>query len=342
MEDPDQDGSLPFLDTKVTPGPNNTHITTVYRKPTHKDQYLHWNSNHFITAKCSVFNTLVHRAKVVSSNPQSLHKELDHIRKALQSCQFPTWALNKLKQKFECRHYTSAELSSLDNQPNNNHNNNGTNKNNNNRNISIVVPYIQGLREKFKRACNNMEIQVYFKGTNTIKALLMAPKDQDNKLQKSRVYLQIQMPTQKLSRGIHYWVWKSIWEQAKRISQGPIPNPWTQQLHRTSSQPRLLHHCSQGCTGNTKKHQRGHEHLGKWPFFKQELGKILATTHLGTNSARHPGTSTKIKPPPLPPPPTWTHHLLPANHSGGTNILVSITCGDATTTPQYLAHLLNP
>ena len=57
MGEPDQHGSLPFLDTKVTPGSNNTFITTVYRKPTHTDQYLQWDSNYFITAKHSVYNT---------------------------------------------------------------------------------------------------------------------------------------------------------------------------------------------------------------------------------------------------------------------------------------------
>ena len=66
--EPTQQGSLPFLDTLVTTEPNNTFSTTVYRKPTHTDQYLHWDSNHHITAKQSVYNTLAHRAKVVSSS----------------------------------------------------------------------------------------------------------------------------------------------------------------------------------------------------------------------------------------------------------------------------------
>ena len=96
VEEPNQDGSLPFLDTKVTPGPNSTLNTTVYRKSTHTDQYLHWDSNHFITAKLSVYNTLAYRAKVISSNQQVLNKKMEHIRTALHCCHFPTWALNKL------------------------------------------------------------------------------------------------------------------------------------------------------------------------------------------------------------------------------------------------------
>ena len=39
-EDPNKEGALPFLDTLVSPGSNNTLITTVYWNPTHTDQYL--------------------------------------------------------------------------------------------------------------------------------------------------------------------------------------------------------------------------------------------------------------------------------------------------------------
>ena len=64
----------------------------------------------------------------------------------------------------------------------------------NTKTISIVVPYIHGLDEKLKRTCNKQGIQVHFKGTNTIKQLLMAPKDKDDKLQKSGVIYQYKCP----------------------------------------------------------------------------------------------------------------------------------------------------
>ena len=121
--EPTQQGSLPFLDTLVTIEPNNTFSTTVYMKPTHTDQYLHWDSNHHITAKQSVYNTLAHRAKVVSSSQDRLDQELQHIKTALQACQFPNWALNQWHHRF---------LNS--NQANNNNhtnNNNNTNQDNN-------------------------------------------------------------------------------------------------------------------------------------------------------------------------------------------------------------------
>ena len=78
--EPTQQGLLPFLDTLVTIEPDNTFSTTVYRKPTHTDRYLYWDSNHHITAKQSVYNTLAHRAKVVSSTQDKMDRELQHFK----------------------------------------------------------------------------------------------------------------------------------------------------------------------------------------------------------------------------------------------------------------------
>ena len=39
-EEAQQDGSMPFLDTLVTPQDDVTLTTSVYRKPTHTDLYL--------------------------------------------------------------------------------------------------------------------------------------------------------------------------------------------------------------------------------------------------------------------------------------------------------------
>ena len=132
--------------------------------------------------------------KVVSNNPASLTKELEHIKMALQAWYFPIWALNRFQYNFEHRHYNNNEPSSTESQHNNNHNNNGTSNNNNNKNISMVVPYIQGLGERFKRTCNRKGIQVHFNGSNTIRILLLAPKDKDTKLQKSGVIYKYKCP----------------------------------------------------------------------------------------------------------------------------------------------------
>ena len=60
-----EDGTIPFLDTIVKPEADGKLSTTVYRKPTHIDQYLQWDSHHHLSAKFSVIHTLSHRAQTV-------------------------------------------------------------------------------------------------------------------------------------------------------------------------------------------------------------------------------------------------------------------------------------
>ena len=97
MEDSRADGSIPFLDTLVTPCPDGSLSTRVYRKPTHTDLYLQWDSHHTIAAKYSVVSTLHHRAKAVSSTQQLLEQEEHHLEKVLKENKYPSWALNRGK-----------------------------------------------------------------------------------------------------------------------------------------------------------------------------------------------------------------------------------------------------
>ena len=57
-----------------------------------------------------------------------------------------------------------------------------------------MVLHIKGLWEKFKNTCTSLGIQVHFKGNNTIRTLFMAPKDEDNKYQKSGVIYRFKCP----------------------------------------------------------------------------------------------------------------------------------------------------
>ena len=99
VEDNKEDGSIPFLDTIVKPETDGSLSITVYRKPTHTDQYLQWDSHHLLSAKFSVINTLPHRAKTVCSRPELLQQEMDHLRKALTKCKYPKWALDKVEKR---------------------------------------------------------------------------------------------------------------------------------------------------------------------------------------------------------------------------------------------------
>ena len=62
-----------------------------------------------------------------------------------------------------------------------------TGQNNNKTNLYMVVPYHQGLSERIKRTCNKFEVQVFLKGGQTIRSLLMAPKEKHPITNKSGV-----------------------------------------------------------------------------------------------------------------------------------------------------------
>ena len=80
---------FPFLDTLTKPTPNSIE-STVYRKLTHTDRSLDYNSNHPISAKVSVMHTLINRVEQLCYTPEFLAKEMNHPHKVLQDNHYPT------------------------------------------------------------------------------------------------------------------------------------------------------------------------------------------------------------------------------------------------------------
>ena len=93
------DGSMPFLDTLVTPQSDGRLATKVCRKPTHTNQYLQWDSHHAISNKYSIISSLLHRAKNICSNQQLLEEEQAQIHRTLSTCKYPDWVINRMKLK---------------------------------------------------------------------------------------------------------------------------------------------------------------------------------------------------------------------------------------------------
>ena len=166
VEDNKEDGSIPFLDTIVKPEADGTLSITVYRKPTHTDQHLQWDSHHHLSAKFSVIHTLSHRASTVCSKPELLQQEKDHLRKALTKCQYPKWALDKVEKRLNRSTRQVSDGGTTGVQP-------ATNKVKNKGHI--VIPYTQGLCESIKKICGRYGIQTHFKGGRTIKNPLVSP-----------------------------------------------------------------------------------------------------------------------------------------------------------------------
>ena len=162
------------MDTIVKPKAGGKLSITVYRKPTHTDQYLQWDSHHHLTAKYSVINTLTHRAKIVSNKPDLLQKEMEHLRKALTHCKYPKCTLDMVKKRL--MKPPSEVSNAADSQGTA-----GTQLTTNEVKYMghIVIPYTQGLCKSIKKICSRYGIQTHFKGKSTIKNLLVSPKDKD-------------------------------------------------------------------------------------------------------------------------------------------------------------------
>ena len=177
--------TVPFLHTIVKPEVDGKLSTTVYRKLTHTDQYLQWDSHHHLSAKFSVINTLSHRAQTVCRNPELLHIEKTHLRNALTQCKYPKWALDKVERRLN-------KLSSEASDGANNQGTTGAQPSLKEVKVKghIVIPYAQGLCESIKKICGRYGIQTYFKGSNTTRNLLVLPKDKDPIVSKSgAIYL---------------------------------------------------------------------------------------------------------------------------------------------------------
>ena len=181
----------------------------VYHKPTHTDQYLQWDSHHSLSAKYSVTGTLTHWDKVVCTDPELLQGELNHLRRALVKCNYPTWAINRVQNKVLNNNREDTNNNSVNTNTNNiqaqttkigdnsispTHNNNNqdnsqtTTRHGNKATIGqVVIPYTKGIMESIKHICGKYGIQVHFKGNTTIKQVLMKPKDQNPKGMKSGI-----------------------------------------------------------------------------------------------------------------------------------------------------------
>ena len=125
----------------ITPDENDRLNTSVYRKETQRDQYLHWDSHHSISSKYSVVGTLFHRARTVCSTPGELQKEVKHLHQSLKRCKYPYWAINRVKLRSASTHLKKKRS---------NNNQAGSSRNSGPKPY-IVVPYHQGLSESYKK-----------------------------------------------------------------------------------------------------------------------------------------------------------------------------------------------
>ena len=143
---------------------DGTIKTRAYRKATYTDQYLNFESNHPLEHKRGVVRTLAHRAESIFSDPKDREGEIDHVRTALSYNGYPSWLLKDPKQPAE-EQQPSRQATTLPSS--------GTSK----KKYPVVMPYIHGFSEELRRILKGYDIPAYFKPSNTLRQLLVRPKD---------------------------------------------------------------------------------------------------------------------------------------------------------------------
>lgn len=133
----------------------------MYRKPTHTDQYLNFQSHHPIQHKLGVVRTLMDRCNRIVTEEQDRKEEEAHIISALKKCGYPDWTFNTVKKQMN----KSTDKTKTD-------------KPNDEKCKGLVIlPYVQGVSECIHRNLLKYKIASAFRPMNTIRQLLVHPKD---------------------------------------------------------------------------------------------------------------------------------------------------------------------
>ena len=169
----EEENQLAFLDTLAIRTHTGEIQTKVFRKSTHTDQYLDYRSHHPLEHKRSVVNTLLYRADNVVSEENDRKDEKQHITDALKRCHYPPWVIKNPKPK------TRQDP----------HENNTQDRSRYTR--TTVIPYIKGLSEKIRSELKKHKISTMFKPHNTLRNMLVKPKDKTDKMNQAGIIYHI-------------------------------------------------------------------------------------------------------------------------------------------------------
>ena len=85
----EDEGNMPFLDLNIKHHPDGTLSTNVFRKKTHTDKYLNFQSHHALAHKLAVVRTLHNRANTHCTFPSDRVEESKRVCRALQLNGYP-------------------------------------------------------------------------------------------------------------------------------------------------------------------------------------------------------------------------------------------------------------
>ena len=158
-----------YLDMCIIRKENGHLEFNVFRKETHTDKYLDFNSYHPLCHKQSTARSLFSRAIKICDN-KYINKELDHITSALSTNSYPSNLIKKVKE--------NSFQSAVDRSK---------------KQLKYVsAPYIKGASERVSRILKPYDIELAHKPTNTIKSNICHMKDKRENQDKAGIVYQLE------------------------------------------------------------------------------------------------------------------------------------------------------
>ncbi len=144
----ESDSKLPMLDVLVNRKVSGSLSFSVYRKATHTDHYLQFDSHQPLEHKLGVMRTLRHRANTTVSDKNTLKDEEDHIKQALCIAGYPKWTWNM---------------------PNSTAKKGSQNKEKRQIKGHVTLPYIKGVTESLTRVIRSHDVAVHTRPMNKLR-----------------------------------------------------------------------------------------------------------------------------------------------------------------------------
>ena len=155
--------------------------TSVFRKATHTNQYLSFDSHHPVAHKAAVVRTLMCRASALSSNGVERVAEEKKVMEALRDNGYPSGFVHRHSDNMAPRRREDDQ---------------GLPR------TSLTLPYISGLSETVRRVLRPLDIKMVFRPLHTLRHQLVHPKDPVPMDQRTGVVYQIPCSDPKLQRAL--------------------------------------------------------------------------------------------------------------------------------------------
>ncbi|KFD54739.1 hypothetical protein M513_04439, partial [Trichuris suis] len=152
----EENGRLPFLDALVIRDGRRLK-TTVYRKPTHSNRYLHFSSHHSRSVMRGIITGMVDRAISVCDK-EFLAAELRHIKATFLYNGYPPGLISSVVRQRINRPDVPLPEHNGPSCP------------------LLVLPYYKGIGEKIRRMGKEVGFKTYFKSSSTLRAMLRNDK----------------------------------------------------------------------------------------------------------------------------------------------------------------------